>query len=606
MTTRLMRQQLRFLKASGLDVTIVSSPGPELAAVADEEGVSFAAVPMEREISAPNDVRSFWLLRGLIRRLRPSLVNIGTAKAGLLGGIACWLAGVPVRIYTLHGIRLETTRGLKRRVLMLAERISCRCAHYVLCVSKSVRDRAAELGLAPADRLLVLGEGSFNGVDTERFAPTAERIAQAAQIRRELGIPAEAPVIGFVGRFTRDKGIVELVQAYQAVRRRFPEARLLLLGRFETGDPVPPSARSFIETDPGVIHAGYVPDPAAHYQVMDVLALPTYREGYPTVVLEASAAGKPVVATRATGAVDAVEDGVTGLLVPVADSQAFARALIAVLSDAGTAARMGAAGRARVQRHFTTERACRELSALYGRLLRDHGVFGGASSRPGAAGLAAKRAADIVGAVLILAIAAPMMAAAALAIRLTMGAPVLFRQRRAGKHGRPFSMLKFRTMTDARDGESRLLPDEQRLTPVGRFLRRRGIDELPQLWNVLKGEMSIVGPRPLLLEYLPAYTDRERIRHAMRPGLTGWSQVEGGHTTLFSRRLELDSWYVSHWSLGLDLAILLRTTSRLLSHADWVACQELSVDDRGFWRLIADRAPAAPPGQGGAGDPGEG
>ena len=586
MTTRLMRRQLGFLKAAGFDVTIVSSPGPELATVAEQEGVASAAAPMEREISALQDVKSFWLLRGLIRRLRPSLVNIGTAKAGLLGGIACWLSGVPVRIYTLHGIRLETTKGLKRRILVLAERVSCRCAHYVLCVSKSVRERALELGLAPADRLLVLGAGSFNGVDATRFAATPERVAQAAEIRRELGIPASAPVIGFVGRFTRDKGIVELVQAYQTVRSRFPEARLMLLGRFETGDPVPDSARSFIETDPGVLHVGYVPDPAAHYQAMDVLALPTYREGYPTVVLEASAAGKPVVATRATGAVDAVHDGVTGLLVPVADAQAFGEALMRVLSDRDMAARMGAAGRARVERDYTTERACRDLAALYRRLLSEHGIARGASRRPGASALAAKRIADIAGAVLILAVAGPAMAVAALVVRASLGAPVLFRQRRAGLHGRPFWLLKFRTMTDAQDQEGRLLPDRQRLTPVGRLLRRLGIDELPQLWNVLRGEMSLVGPRPLLVEYLPAYTDRERVRHAIRPGLTGWSQVEGGHTSLFSKRLELDSWYVDHWSLGLDLKVLLRTTSRLLCHADWVACQELAVDDRGLWRYL--------------------
>jgi len=586
MTTRLMRTQLSFLKQSGFDVTLVSSPGPELAAVAEQEQVASASVSMEREISALADLKSFWLIWRLIRRLRPSLLNTGTAKAGLLGGIAAWLSGVPVRIYTLHGIRLETTAGLKRRLLTWAERISCRCAHYVLCVSHSVRDRALELRLAPADRLIVIGAGSFNGVETTRFAPTPERVAQAAAIRREFGIPSGAPVIGFVGRFTRDKGIGELVQAYDAIRARFPAARLMLLGRFESGDPVPEAARRFIETDPGVVQVGYVPDPAAYYQVMDMLALPTYREGYPTVVLEASAAGKPVVAARATGAVDAVQDGVSGLLVPVGDAKALAEAFTHILEHPELAAAMGGAGRARVERDYTTEQVCRGLADLYRRLLRERGLSAGAAAPCCGAALAGKRLADLIGATIGMGVAGPLMAAASVAIWATMGSPVLFRQRRAGLRGRSFSLLKFRTMTDARDAARRLLPDEQRLTRVGRLLRRFGIDELPQLWNVLRGEMSLVGPRPLLVEYLPAYTDREQLRHAVRPGLTGCSQVSGRHTSLFSARFELDSWYVEHWSLGLDLRIAAQTVPQLLCQADSFACQDPAVDDRGFRRLL--------------------
>ncbi len=600
MTTRLMRGQLRHLRESGFDVTLVSSPGPELTAVAAQEQVSSATVPMEREISALHDVKSFWAVWRLIRRLRPSLLNVGTAKAGLLGGIAGRLSRVPVRIYTLHGIRLETTTGLKRRLLITAERIACACAHRVLCVSHSVRGRAIELELAPAERLLVVGDGSFNGVDVDRFAPTPERLARAAQIRQELEIPRDAPVIGFVGRFTKDKGIAELARAYEAVRARFPAARLMLLGRFESGDPVPESARRFIETDPGVIQVGYVPDPSVHYQVMDILALPTYREGYPTVALEASAAGKPIVATLATGAIDAVEDGVTGLLVPVGDADALARAFLDLIEHPELAARMGAAGRARVSESYTTLKVSQGLADLYHQLLRgtegadrQGGTKAGARAhrlRHSAPARAAKRMGDVIGALLGLAVAGPIMAAAAAAIGATMGSPVLFRQRRAGMHGRPFWLLKLRTMTDARDSQGRLLPDDLRITEVGRFLRRLGIDELPQLWNVLKGEMSLVGPRPLLVEYLPAYTTREQLRHEVKPGVTGCSQVNGRHTSLFSARFELDSWYVEHWSLGLDLRILMRTVPGLLCR-DSVACQDAAVDDRGFWRLLGGTDP---------------
>ncbi len=605
-TTRLMRRQLAFLREAGYDVTLVSSPGPELEAVAAHEGVAKAGVPMEREIAPLQDLRSLWRLWRLMRRLRPAVVNFGTAKAALLAGLAAWLARVPCRIYTLHGLRLETARGLKRFLLTQAERVACRCAHEVVCVSGSVRQKTVELGLADGKRCRVLGAGSFNGVDPARFAPTPERMAEAAEVKRQLGFPPEAPVIGFVGRIVRDKGLPELVEAFSTLRRRFPQARLLLLGRIEVGDPVPRAVREFMESDPAVVHVGYVPDPSIYYQVMDMLVLPTYREGFPTVVLEASASGKPVVATRATGAVDAVEDGVTGLLVPVGDPCALAEALGRLLEAPELAVKMGRAGRQRVERDFCTDRVCGRLADLYRRLLESRGLASDPRSegetlwearRFSRPALALKRTMDLCGAALGLALAGPAMGLAALTIWWSMGAPVLFRQRRAGLRGRSFSLLKFRTMTNARDDRGRLLPDAIRISAVGRVLRRFSIDELPQLWNVLKGDMSLVGPRPLLVEYLPGYTPGERLRHAVRPGLTGCSQISGRHTLLFSKRLELDSWYVANWSLSLDMRILVRTVPKVLCPGDSVVCQDYSaVDDRGLWRYLR-------PAPGGSGRP---
>jgi lipopolysaccharide/colanic/teichoic acid biosynthesis glycosyltransferase len=316
------------------------------------------------------------------------------------------------------------------------------------------------------------------------------------------------------------------------------------------------------------------------------------------VVLEAAAAGKPVVATRATGAIDAVQHGITGLLVPVGDPAALAQAFTRLLENPGLAAKMGAAGMERVKQDYATETVCRHLADLYHRLLKQSAVSAGAADhRCSAASRATKRLADLLGAVVGLAIAGPLMAAAGAAVWATMGSPVLFRQRRAGLHGRPFPLLKFRTMTDARDAQGRLLPDAERLTVIGGLLRRCSIDELPQLWNVLKGEMSLVGPRPLYLEYLPAYTERHQLRHALRPGLTGCSQVNGRHTALFSRRLELDSWYVENWSLWLDARIVLETIPKVLCSVDTAACQDASVDDLGFWRLLgpASRSSGPPP-----------
>jgi lipopolysaccharide/colanic/teichoic acid biosynthesis glycosyltransferase len=172
---------------------------------------------------------------------------------------------------------------------------------------------------------------------------------------------------------------------------------------------------------------------------------------------------------------------------------------------------------------------------------------------------ALKRVADAIAAAAGLILLSPVLLAVAIAIRWKMGSPVLFRQTRPGWKERPFELLKFRTMADLRDAQGNLLPDRERLTPLGAFLRRSSLDELPQLWNVLKGDLSLVGPRPLLMEYLPRYDEFERRRHEVKPGITGWAQIHGRNELTWERKFELDVWYVDNWSVWLDLRILTRT-----------------------------------------------
>jgi sugar transferase EpsL len=170
-----------------------------------------------------------------------------------------------------------------------------------------------------------------------------------------------------------------------------------------------------------------------------------------------------------------------------------------------------------------------------------------------------KRWLDLAGAGAAAALAAPALLALALLVRLRLGRPVLFRQVRPGRDGRPFTLLKLRTMRDLRDAAGEPLPDERRLGPLGRFLRRSSLDELPELWNVLRGDMSLVGPRPLLMEYLPRYSPEQARRHEVRPGITGWAQVNGRNALTWEEKFAHDVWYAGHLSLGLDLRILGRT-----------------------------------------------
>ncbi|WP_166512696.1 sugar transferase [Desulfallas thermosapovorans] len=167
-----------------------------------------------------------------------------------------------------------------------------------------------------------------------------------------------------------------------------------------------------------------------------------------------------------------------------------------------------------------------------------------------------KRTMDFLISLIGLIVIFPILAIVAILIRLNMGTPVIFRQVRPGLHGKPFTMYKFRTMKDERDGQGNPLPDEQRLTRLGRFLRATSLDELPELWNVLKGDMSLVGPRPLLMEYLDRYTPEQARRHEVKPGITGWAQVNGRNAVSWEERFKLDIWYVDNWGLRMDIKIL--------------------------------------------------
>jgi sugar transferase EpsL len=184
-----------------------------------------------------------------------------------------------------------------------------------------------------------------------------------------------------------------------------------------------------------------------------------------------------------------------------------------------------------------------------------------------------KRAFDLVVASVGLVVLAPLLGVIALAIRLVLGRPVIFAQRRPGRDGRPFVIYKFRTMSGAGAADGRLLPDRERLTRLGRLLRRTSLDELPELVNVIRGDMSLVGPRPLLMEYLPRYTREQARRHDVRPGITGWAQLNGRNTLPWERRFALDVWYVEHQSFGLDTPILISTV--------WHALAQIGVSQPG-------------------------
>jgi glycosyltransferase involved in cell wall biosynthesis len=360
--------QVSFMRASGLDVHAIASPDTYLASFGEQEGIPVYAVPMTRSITPLQDSRALWRLWRLLRRLRPDIVHAHTPKGGLLGMIAATLARVPIRVYHVRGLPFVTASGWRKRLLKTTERASCALAHRVLAVSHSMRRIAVAEGLCAAEKIAVLAGGSGNGVDaTGRFGPQPAHVRRDARAR--LGIPQDALVVGFVGRVVREKGAVELATAWKALREIEPRLHLLLVGRVETEDAVPREVLAELQADPRVHLTGVDPNTPPLYAAMDVVALPTYREGFPNVALEAAAMGLPIVATSVPGCVDAVVDGVTGTLVPARDAGALASALGGYLADPALRGRHGAAARARVVAAFRREVIWEALETEYDALL---------------------------------------------------------------------------------------------------------------------------------------------------------------------------------------------------------------------------------------------
>ena len=367
--------QVQFMDVRGFEIEAVSSPGDMLTAFGEVEAIQVHAVEFPRRITPFRDIKAVWLLSRIIRSFNPTIVHAHTPKGGLLGMISAWIARVPVRIYHIRGLPYMSASGRKRALLKATERLACRLANRVFCVSHSIRDVAVSDGLCAPGEIAVFGGGSGNGVDaTKRFNPLLFSPAERAELRSKLNLADSDLVIGFVGRIVRDKGIEELAKAWLSIRDDYQAARLLLIGPIEPQDPFSQTTLELLRNDPRVVMTGSVGETSPYYSILDLVVLPTYREGLPNVPLEGAAMELPVVATRIPGCVDAIEDGVTGTLVPVRDCDALAAAIRTYLDDPELRRRQGLAGRKRVLRDFRQEVIWEAVYQEYCRLLTEKGL----------------------------------------------------------------------------------------------------------------------------------------------------------------------------------------------------------------------------------------
>ncbi|PSL40794.1 glycosyl transferase family 4 [Planomicrobium soli] len=367
----LLRGQMAFLKQQGYEVRMLCSAGGNVEKFEKREGVKVSVVNIEREISLLKDLKSLIACIRVIQQEKPDIVSAGTPKAGLVVMLASFLCGVPIRIYNVLGLRLETTRGLKKLILLMAEKIAATAATNLLAVSPSLKDQLINLGIANEEKIRILGQGSFNGFDIESFRLTEELRAEVEAKKAEHGVTDKHTVLGYVGRITKDKGIEEMVESFLTLNKIHPNLRLMIVGDYEEGDPVSNATRLTIEKNENIIHAHYQEDPVPYYYLMNIFVFLTKREGFGNVSVEAALAGMPVIAADVTGARDTIVNGETGFLVDPTDPKEVANKLDLLITDLDLREHLAANGKKRAEENFANETVWQEMNVFYHELLAE-------------------------------------------------------------------------------------------------------------------------------------------------------------------------------------------------------------------------------------------
>lgn len=357
------------------EIVAVSSPGADLEEVKIREKVRTIAVPMRRHISPLHDLVSLWQLFWIFRREKPDMVHSITPKAGLLSMLAAKLAGVPIRLHTFTGLIWPTASGLKRKILVAMDKLLCICATHLNPEGQGVaHDLQTHITHKP---LTVLGHGNVRGIDFDHYTSTPDIERAAQQCRADLGIPADAFVFLFVGRIVRDKGIVELIEAFKNLTESYAQKSptsspisLLLVGNEEEHlDPLPPSTQQLIHTLPNIYRLPFQTDVRPFYATAQALVFPSYREGFPNVVLEAGAFALPSIVTDINGSREIIIHGVNGFIIPSQNIEALTQSMQTLLHTPHLKS-MGEAAYHNVQQHFSKALVWQQLKDYYQHLLQ--------------------------------------------------------------------------------------------------------------------------------------------------------------------------------------------------------------------------------------------
>ena len=359
-------EQLIYFSERGFEEYIACSPSEELPRYADLYNFRYTEVEITRQISLVKDIKAIYHIWKFIKRNKIDVVVGHTPKGGMCAMIASFLAGTHCRIYFRHGLVYETSHGIKRFILKSVDRITSLLATRIVCVSESVARKSIEDGLNSPKKQVILNRGTCNGIEVNRFNPSQINPSMRIQLQAKYDITPSQFVIGYVGRLVRDKGIKELVDAFEIVHQKYPQTKLLLVGMLEQRDALDVDTVQKINTLPGITCTGRIANEEIHnyYSLMDIFILPSYREGFPTSVLEASSMKLPVLTTQATGCIDSIINGQTGLFIQH-DAQDIVNHIIELMLDKDLYRRLSESGRQFVIQNFMPNLIWQEIEKLY-------------------------------------------------------------------------------------------------------------------------------------------------------------------------------------------------------------------------------------------------
>ena len=349
------------------EIVGLSSPGEALERVAEREGVRAIAVPMARRISLKSDLISLCRLVKVFRNEKPTMVHSMTPKAGLLCMMAAWIAGIPVRVHTFTGLVFPTATGLKRRILMATDWLTCACATHIIPEGEGVKNDLLNNGITQKP-LKVLGYGNVRGVDLDFYSRRSEVMKLAAEIKKDVF------TFVFVGRIVRDKGINELCQAMDKLSKSV-QARLILVGKYEDSlDPISDEARGIIEKNPAIESVGpkYGEELLSYYAASDCFVFPSYREGFPNTVIEAGAIGLPSIVTDINGSREIIHQVENGVIIPSKDADALYEAMMNMVNDNAARDRMADNAREMIASRFEQGFVRKCLYDFYDEILKDY------------------------------------------------------------------------------------------------------------------------------------------------------------------------------------------------------------------------------------------
>lgn len=333
----LLKGQHRFMSENGFEVIGVSSSGKDLDEAGKDENIRTISIEMSRKITPLKDLSALWKFYRLCRKEKPTIVHSHTPKAGIIGMLGAKLAGVPVRLHTVAGLPLMEAAGNKRKLLDFVEQLTYKCATKVYPNSQGLYDFILQQKYTKESKLKVIGQGSSNGIDTSHFSPERISEEEKQELRTSLGLTAKNFIYVFVGRLVGDKGINELVEAFQKLEladeiNSMP--KLLLVGPFESDlDPLESETLQAIESNPNILSVGFQKDVRPYFAVSDVLAFPSYREGFPNVVMQAGAMGLPSIVSDINGCNEIIVEGENGTIVPVKNVEALHQAMERMMED---------------------------------------------------------------------------------------------------------------------------------------------------------------------------------------------------------------------------------------------------------------------------------